>query len=460
MKHYDAIVIGAGQAGTPLAKKLAGSGLKTALIEKRWLGGTCVNDGCSPTKTMLASAKAAWSVGHHKSLGVDSGPAKIDYKAILKRKNDVVHRMRRNLEKGVAETGNLDLIEGEARFTGKKQITVSLKNGGSQVLSADQLFINAGERPSIPDIEGIEDIAYLTSTTIMELDYVPEHLLVLGSGYVGMEFGQMFKRFGSKVTILEPSERILKKEDQDIAEEISAILRAEGIAIQTGTTAIAFEKKTGHISVTLRKKGKTSKLTCSHVLIATGRIPQSDALKLDAAGIGTDEKGYIVVNDQLETTAKDIYAMGDIKGGPAFTHISYDDYRVIAENVIGKKKATIKDRIVPYCMFIDPQLGRVGITEQEAREQGIDIKVAVIKNDSVARSIETGDIRGMMKAVVDAQTGKILGASVLAEQGGEVVTVLQVAMMGGLSYEQIMNGAFAHPTYSESLNNLFMTLEQ
>ncbi|NIJ53911.1 mercuric reductase [Dyadobacter arcticus] len=460
MKYYDAIVIGAGQAGTPLAKKLAGSGLKTALIEKRWLGGTCVNDGCSPTKTMIASAKAAWSVEHNKSLGVDSGNAKIDFRKILERKNDVVKKMRSGLEKGVSETENLDLIEGEASFTSEKEIIITLKTGGTEVASAEMFFINTGEKPSIPDIDGISDIDYLTSTTIMDLEEIPEHLLVLGSGYIGMEFGQMFRRFGSKVTILEPSKRILKREDNDIAEEITKILGAEDVIIETETKAVAFEKKSGHILVTIEKKGEKSSLSCSHILVATGRKPQSEALNLNAAGIETDEKGYIKVNDRLETSAKDIYAMGDVKGGPAFTHISYDDYRILVENIIEKGNASIKNRILPYCMFIDPQLGRVGITEQEAKKQGLDIKVAVLKNESVARCIETGDERGIMKAVIDAKTGKILGASVLAEAGGEVVTILQMVMMGGITYEQIKDCVIAHPTYAESLNNLFMTLDQ
>ncbi|SKB85577.1 mercuric reductase [Dyadobacter psychrophilus] len=460
MQHYDAIVIGSGQAGTPLSKKLAESGLKTALIEKRWIGGTCVNDGCSPTKAMIASAKAAWSVYHNKSLGIITDHFYVDFSAITQRKNDIVHRMRSNSEKSIQESKNLDLHYGTATFSGDKEITVTLNDGGSLTLSADKFFINTGEKPSIPKIEGIENIDYLTSTSIMELDSIPEHLLVLGSGYIGLEFGQMFKRFGSKVTILEPSERILKKEDQDIADEVVKILAEEDIEILTKTKALSVSKNGGKIIVTVDKDGKQSQLNCSHILIATGRKPQTKALSLEKTGVETDEKGYIKVNDRLETTAADIYALGDVKGGPAFTHISYDDYRIISENVIEKGNASIKDRLVPYCMFIDPQLGRVGITEQEARDQGLDILVATIKNDSVARSIETGDERGMMKAVIDAKTKQILGASVLAEQGGEIVTILQMAMMGNVTYDRIMNGVFAHPTYAESLNNLFMSLEQ
>ncbi|PSL24395.1 mercuric reductase [Dyadobacter jiangsuensis] len=459
MKHYDAIVIGAGQAGTPLCRKLAESGLKTALIEKRWVGGTCVNDGCSPTKAMVASAKAAWSARHNEVLGVSVGGITIDFDEILGRKNSIVHTMRSNSEKRILNTAGLDLIYGTARFTGRKEITVSLNDGGSEMLTADKFFLNTGLQPVIPNIEGIHSIPYLTSTTIMELSEIPEHLLILGSGYIALEFGQMFARFGSKVTIIEREKRILKKEDADIAEEVVKILAQEDIEILTQTNAVQFVQSGHIIAVGLETEGRRSQRSCTHVLVATGRRPQMDALGLETAGVEVDEKGYIKVNAQLETTAAGIFALGDVKGGPAFTHVSYDDYRLIIQQVIEQKQISIADRLVPYCMFIDPQLGRVGITEQQAREKGLDIKVAVLKNDSVARSIETGDERGMMKAIVDARTGKILGAAVLAEQGGEIVTILQMAMIGGVTYQQIRNGVFAHPTYAESLNNLFMGLD-
>ncbi len=459
MKHYDAIVIGAGQAGTPLCRKLAESGLKTALIEKRWVGGTCVNDGCSPTKAMVASAKAAWSARHNETLGVSVGSITIDFDEVLERKNSIVHRMRGNSEKRILDTAGLDLIYGTARFSGRKEITVSLKEGGTETITSDKFFINTGLQPEIPEIEGLSAIPYLTSTTIMELSEVPEHLLILGSGYIALEFGQMFARFGSKVTLIEPSERLLKREDKDIAEAIVKILALENIEILTNTRATRFSQNGHIIAATLESGDIKSHRSCTHVLVAAGREPQLGEFGLEVAGIDVDERGRIKVNSQLETSAEGIYALGDIKGGPAFTHVSYDDYRLIIQHVVEKKQISIADRLIPYCMFIDPQLGRVGITEQEAREKGMDIKVAVLQNDSVARSIETGDVRGMMKAVVDAKTGKILGAAVLAEQGGEIVTILQMAMMGGVTYQQILNGVFAHPTYAESLNNLFMTLE-
>lgn len=457
---YDAIVIGSGQAGTPLSKKLAAAGMKTALIEKRWVGGTCVNDGCSPTKAMISSAKLAWSVANSEKLGIHVGGYTVDLHEILGRKNEIVLRMRGNSEKGILETENLDLIYGTATFTGEKEITVKLNSGETQVLTADQFFLNVGEQPSIPEIEGIEKIDYLTSTSIMELDEIPEHLVIIGSGYIALEFGQMYRRFGSKVTILEQSERILHREDEDIADEICKIFKEEEIEIITDCKVELIKKEDDSITLFLGVDEKSQNISCSHVLVAAGRKPNTSDLGLHVTGVEINEKGYIKINDKLETTKEGIYALGDVKGGPAFTHIAYDDYRIIQENVIDKGDASIKDRLVPYCMFIDPQLGRVGMTEMEAKESGKKIIVATIPNTSVARAIETGDTRGMMKAVIDADSGKILGASVLAAEGGEVVTILQMAMIGGITYEQIKNGVFAHPTYAESLNNLFMSLDK
>lgn len=460
MKKYDAIVIGSGQGGTPLAKKLAESGLKTALIEKRWVGGTCVNDGCSPTKAMIASAKSVWSAYHGKNLGVTAENVTIDFKAIVDRKNSIVSSMRENVGKGISKTENLDLILGTAAFSGVKEITVELNDGGSEQYSANQIFINTGLKPEIPDIKGIHDIQYLTSTTILGLKELPRHLLIIGSGYIGLEFGQMFRRFGSRITILEPSERVLSHEDEDIANEISKILSEENIEIMTKTKAVSVVEKDGELTVSIENSGKNTTIVCSHILIAAGRKPQTEELNLALSHIESDEHGHINVSNTLETSQPGIFALGDVKGGPAFTHVSYDDYRILSKNILEKGTETISNRLIPYCMFIDPQLGRVGITEQEAKKHGLDVRIATLKNNSVARSIETGDERGMLKAVVDAKTGMILGAAVLAEQGGEIVTILQLAMMGNITYDKILNGVFAHPTYAESLNNLFMTIEK
>lgn len=459
MKKYDAIVIGSGQAGTPLSKKLAESGLRTALIEKRWVGGTCVNDGCSPTKAMIASAKVAWNVRNSKNLGIITGEFKVDIQKILKRKDGIVHMMRENSEGGILKTKNLDLIYGSASFTGDKEIAVKLNDGKEQTLYGDKIFINTGAAPEIPDIEGLSDVGYLTSTSILELTEIPEHLLIIGGGYIGLEFGQMYRRFGSKVSIIIPSERLLLKEDKDISEEMQKIFALEEIEILTKSKITSLKKTGKEIRAEIDVNGKPKRISPSHILVAAGRVPQTADLDPGATGVEIDEAGHIIVNDKLETSRPGIYALGDVKGGPAFTHIAFDDYRIIRKNILEKGTATVADRIVPYCMFTDPQLGRVGITEQEAREKGLDILVATLSNSSVARAIEVGDERGMIKAVVDAKTGKILGASVLAEEGGEIVTILQMAMMGGVPWQTIKDAVFAHPTYAESLNNLFSTLE-
>ena len=460
MKEYDAIVIGAGQAGGPLAKKLAESGKKTAIIEKRWAGGTCVNDGCTPTKTMVASAKMAYLAANSKALGVNISSFSVDMVQVKKRKDDIVLKSRTGNEKGLETTENLDLIYGEATFTGEKTIEVTLRDGSKQVLKAELIFINTGAKTLIPEIEGLNEINYLTSTTILDLDYVPEHLLVLGGNYIGLEFGQMFRRFGSKVTLLERSGRIVSREDEDISEGVAKIFNEEQIIIHTNSTATEFRQKAGgKITATILKDGKEENVECSHVLVAVGRVPQTETLNLAKTGVETDDHKNIKVNDKLETNKKGIYALGDVKGGPAFTHISYNDYTIVYRNLLEGDNLNIKDRPVPYCMFTDPQLGRIGLSENEAKKQGLDFKVAKLPMAHVARAIETGDTRGFMKAIVDSKTKQILGAAILGQQGGEIMTVLQMAMLGSITYDRIRYCVFAHPLYAESLNNLFMSID-
>ncbi len=459
MKQYDAIIIGAGQAGGPLAKKLAAAGKKTAIIEKRWVGGTCVNDGCTPTKTMVASAKMAYLAANSASLGVNIDGYKVDMPAVKKRKDDIVLKSRNGNEQGLEKTPNVDLIYGEAAFTGEKNISIKLKDGSIEELTADLIFINTGAKPTIPPIEGINDIKYLDSTSIMDLDEVPEHLLVIGGNYIGLEFGQMFRRFGSKVTIVEKSARIVSKEDEDISAEVAKIFHDEGIDVLVNSSVIKFESAAdGKIGVTVNVNNKEQTLSCSHVLIAVGRTPQSAALNLDIPGVAVNDKGYITVNDKLETNIKGIYALGDVKGGPAFTHISYNDYTIVYRNLLEGQDLNTSDRPVPYCMFTDPQMGRIGLSETEAKKQNLNFKVAKLPMAHVARAIETGDTRGFMKAIVDADTKQILGAAILGQEGGEIMTVLQMAMLGGITYDRIRYCVFAHPLYSESLNNLFLGL--
>lgn len=460
MKHYDAIVIGAGQAGVPLAKKLALAGKKTALIEKRLVGGTCINDGCTPTKALVASAKMAYQAQHAAALGVDVANFKVNFKNIMQRKDDIVKQFRAGAQKGIDTTKGLKLFMGEAKFTDEKEITITAADGKQEVLTADLIFINTGAETFIPPIEGLEDIDFLTSTTILELKEVPTHLVVIGGNYLGLEFAQMFKRFGSEVTVVERAATIIANEDDDISASLTEIFEAENIEVLTHAEATAFAKTSkGEIQIDLKVGNKTRTIKASHVLVAVGRRPQTEHLGLAACGVKTDEKGNILVNAKLETNVKGIFALGDVKGGPAFTHIAYNDYTIVYRNLTAGAKLTITNRPVPYCMFTDPQLGRIGISEKEATAQKLNYKVATFPMAHSGRAIEMNETKGLMKAIVDVKTKKILGASILSAEGGEVVTVLQMAMEGGITYDEIRYGTFAHPTYSESLNNLFMTLD-
>ncbi|WP_432710869.1 mercuric reductase [Pedobacter sp.] len=460
MEVYDAIVIGAGQAGIPLSKKLAEAGRKTALIEKRVVGGTCINDGCTPTKAMVASARMAYLAGRSDDLGINIPSYVVDFPAIMARKQAIVEQFRNGAEKGIQETDNLELIVGRAEFTSDHEVTVYGENGKTRQLRAAHIFINTGGTTKVPKIEGLKDVDYLTSSSILQLTTLPKKLLIVGGGYIGLEFGQMFQRFGSQVTLLEQGDRLMPKEDLDVCEVMSGIFKDDGIDVLLNTKAVKFENYgEDRIRVSVESPEGTKNITCSHVLIASGRKPQTDNLGLQNTGVICDKKGFIEVNDRLETAAKDVYALGDVKGGPQFTHISYNDYVVVTDNLLQGGKQSIKNRMVPYCMFTDPQLGRIGITEAEAQEQGLDYLVAKIPMKHIARAIETSETNGFMKAVVDKKTKQILGATIIGAEGGEVMSILQMAMMGGITYEQIRYTIFAHPLYAESLNNLFMALD-
>jgi len=453
--HYDAIVIGSGQGGTPLSQALAGAGMRTALVEREHVGGTCINEGCTPTKTMVASGRVAYLARRAADYGVHVGTPRVDMVRVRKRKRDIVHLFRGGSQRRVENTQNLDLIFGYAQFLSPTSISIRDKKGQDRILTADRFFINAGCRPSVPQISGLKDVPFLTSTSIMELNLVPEHLMVLGGGYIGLEFGQLFRRLGSKVTIVQSRATLLTSEDPDVASAVADILKEDGIHLLFEARAEKVARHGSRIHLKIRTNGKMRSLEGSHLLVATGRVPNSDTLNLVAAGIATDNYNFIQVNDKLETSTKNIYALGDIKGGPAFTHISYDDFRIIRTNLIEKGSASTKGRLVPYTVFIDPQLGRVGITETEAHLQNRAIRVAKMPMNYVARALEVDESRGFMKAIVDAQTGQILGAAVLGFEGGEIMAQIQLAMMGNLPYTVLQNAVFAHPTLSESLNNLF-----
>src|ERR671928_220694 len=458
-EHYDAVVIGAGQAGVPLATTLAKAGRKTALVEREHVGGTCINEGCTPTKTMVASAKVAYFDRRSADYGVQNGPVAVDMPKVRQRKRDIVESFRSGSERRIEETEGLDLLMGEAHFTAQKELEIRLNEGETLRLTADDIFINVGARPANPPIEGLDSVPALNSTTIMELDELPEHLLVVGGSYVGLEFAQMFRRFGSEVTVVQRGKQLMSREDADVAEAVAEIMRQDGIEVLLETqTRRAEQTEDGEIRLTVSGPDGESALVGSHLLVAAGRPPNTEKLNLEAAGVETDKRGQIKVNEYLETNVPGIWALGDVKGGPAFTHISYDDFRIIRTNLLEGGNASIHDRLVPYTVFIDPQLGRIGLSEQEARAQGRNIKVAKMPMNYVARALEMDESRGFMKAVVDADTEQILGCAILGVEGGEVAAMIQIAMMGEVPYTTLRDTIFSHPTLAESLNNLFAAL--
>ena len=456
--HYQAIIIGSGQGGNPLARALAEAGWRTAVIEREHVGGTCINEGCTPTKTMVASARVAYLTGRSGDYGVQHGDVQIDMRRVLQRKRDIVASFRDGGQRRLEKTANLELVFGEASFASAKSMVVREKDVGSRAVTAEKIFVNAGARPGVPKLDGLKDVPYLNSTTMMEVDAVPEHLLILGGGYIGVEFGQMFRRFGSRVTIVHRRGELLRGEDSDVAQEIAAILKQDGVEVLLNASPERVSKSSGTIRVSARVGDTPQILEGSHLLVATGRVPNSDTLNLSAAGIATDKRGFIQVNDKLETSVPGVYALGDINGGPAFTHISYDDYRILRGNLLEKGSASTKGRLVPYTVFMDPQLGRIGMTETQARAEGRKIRVAKMPMSHVARALEVDESRGFMKAVVDEETEQILGAAILGLEGGELMAMLEIAMMGKLRYSVLREAIFAHPTLAEAFNNLFASV--
>ncbi len=457
--HYDAVVIGSGQGGNPVAIALAKAGWKTAVVERKHVGGTCINVGCTPTKTMVASARVAYTARRASDYGVDAGPVFVNMPAVRRRKQAIVDSWRVGGENRLTAAG-VDLVRGEAVFSGPHSLEVHMTSdedrGAERSLTADRVFVNTGARSAVPALAGLESVPYLDSTSVMELDVVPEHLLVLGGGYVGVEFGQMFRRFGSEVTIIQRGPALLAREDADVAEAVAAILREDGLSLALGARPVRVETDPdGWVALTVETSSGPSTIRGSHLLVATGRTPNTDRLNLAAAGVETDAHGYIVVNDRLEAGVPGVYALGDVKGGPAFTHISYDDFRILRTNLLESGSASTKDRVVPYVVYMDPQLGRVGLTESQARERGLAIRVAKMPMDWVARALEVGESRGVMKVVVDASTDRILGCAVLGMEGGEIAALIQIAMMGHVRAAELREAVFAHPTLAESLNNLF-----
>ena len=458
-EKFDAIVIGTGQGGGPLARKLAGAGWKVAVVEREHVGGSCVNVGCTPTKTMVASARVAYLARRAADYGVNTGPVTVDQSMVRKRKRDIVTSWSAGSRKGLERWETLELIMGEGRLSGPNGVAVSLNDGGERELTADTILINTGLRPVAPAIPGLEDVPYLDSTSVMELDTVPGHLIVVGGGYIGLEFGQMFRRFGSKVTIIEQAPRCLPREDPDICAAMSKILADDGIDLRVGAGPARIEWKQGEIVVKFADSDGQTAIVGTHLLVAAGRRPNTDMLRLEEAGVETNERGFIVVNEKLETNIPGIYAFGDVNGGPAFTHVAYDDFRILRANLLEGGNRTTAGRVVPYTLFTDPQLGRVGMTETEARLQDGRLGIAKMPMASVARALEMAESRGLMKVVVDLDTEQILGAAILGIEGGEIMSMLQIAMMGKLPFSKLRDAVFAHPTFAESLNNLFRKVE-
>jgi pyruvate/2-oxoglutarate dehydrogenase complex dihydrolipoamide dehydrogenase (E3) component len=453
-RHFDAVIIGSGQGGTPLATAFARRGRSAALIEEARVGGTCVNVGCTPTKTMVASARVAYQARRASIFGVTARDVSVDIRAVRERKARVVESFRAGSERRLADAG-VALVRGTARFVDAHTVRVARADAPDETITADLIVINTGARPASPDVAGLRDVAALDSTSIMELDVLPPHLLVLGGGYVGVEFAQMFRRFGSEVTIVQRGARLLPREDADVADALRDILREEGLTVMLDAAAMRAERSNAGVRLGVRVGGEERAIEGSHVLVASGRAPNTESLDLAAAGVVTDERGHVRVNDRLETSASGVYAIGDVKGGPAFTHISYDDFRILRTNLLDGGSASTAGRFVPYTVFTDPELASVGLTEREARAQGRRFWVARLPMRNVARALEADETRGALKAIVDADSGHILGCSFLGIAAGEMMSLVQVAMMGGLPYTALRDGTFSHPTLAEAMNNLF-----
>ncbi|MFO1362978.1 MAG: mercuric reductase [Burkholderiales bacterium] len=457
-EKFDTVIIGTGQSGKPLALALGRAGRRTAVVEAQHVGGTCINVGCTPTKTMVASARVAYLARRAADFGVNAGAPRVDLAAVWARKQHVVEQFRAGGKRSLERVPAIDLVFGEGSFADARTVRVRLNAGGERLLTADRIVINTGGRPAVPDLPGLAAAGYLDSSGVMELRTLPAHLIVLGGGYIGLEFSQMFRRFGARVTVITREDRLIPREDPDVSAEVEKILAEDGVGIVKNASTLRVDGR-GGVQVLVETPDGAREIAGSHLLVAVGRVPNSDRLNLAAAGVATDKAGFIPVNGRLETNVAGIYAIGDVKGGPAFTHISYDDYRVLRANWLEGADATIDGRYVPNTMFIDPQLATVGINEAEAKRRGLNYRVAKLPMASVARAIEMSETRGFMKAIVDADTGQILGCTILGIEGGEIMSMLQIAMMGRLPYPRLRDAIFAHPTLAEALNNLFAPLD-
>ncbi|MBO1905662.1 FAD-containing oxidoreductase [Microvirga sp. 3-52] len=443
--RFDAIVVGAGQAGPSLAGRLIAAGMKVAIIERKLFGGTCVNTGCMPTKTLVASAYAAHLARRGADYGVSiASPIAIDMQRIKARADTVSTNARTNLETWLRSMDDLTVIEGHARFEGPGTIHV-----GDEVLTAPRIFLNVGGRASIPDMPGVDTVSYLTNTSILQLDSLPRHLVVVGGSYIGLEFAQMYRRFGTQVTVVEKGPRLIAREDEDVSEAIREILTTEGITVRTNATCIGFKPHADGVAVDVDCTAGEPVVVGSHVLLAVGRRPNTDDLGLDRAGVEVDARGNIVVDDTLATSAPGIWALGDCNGRGAFTHTAYNDYEIVAANLLDGASRRVSDRLLGYALYIDPPLGRVGMTETEARKTGRKLLVSKRPMTRVGRAIEKDETRGFMKIVADADTKQILGAAILGTGGDEAIHGVLDMMNAGVNYPTLQWAVPIHPTVSE-----------
>jgi pyruvate/2-oxoglutarate dehydrogenase complex dihydrolipoamide dehydrogenase (E3) component len=452
-ERFDAIVIGTGQSGPALARDMAGRGMKVAVLERHQVGGTCVNTGCIPTKALVASARAAFVARRAREFGVRvGGRVAVDMKAVKARMKAISRTSNRAVTRSLESNRNIELIRGHGRFVGPKTVGVS-----GRTLAAPRVFVNVGARAERPKIEGLESVPYLVNSSILEIDRLPKHLVVVGGSYVGLEFGQMYRRFGSEVTIVQRGDRLVPREDEDVSQAIREILEKEGVRVITRAECIAVEKRGRNVAV--RAAGKT--IVGSHLLVAAGRVPNTHDLGLDEAGVRADERGYIVVDDELRTSAPGVFALGDCNGRGGFTHTSYNDYEIVAANLFERRKGVrrVTDRIPAYALFIDPPLGRCGMTEREARAAGRKILVGKYFMEDVGRAYERSETAGFMKVVVDAKTERILGASLLGIEGDEVMHTLLDLMYADAPYTVVTRAMHVHPTVSEYLPSLLYSLE-
>ncbi len=445
MAEYDAIIIGTGQAGPPLARRLVAADWKVAVIERKFFGGTCVNTGCTPTKALVASAYAAYLAHRAADYGVTiGGPVGVDMKAVKARKDAISLPSRQGVERSLKQLKGCTVLEGHGRFVGPKRVQV-----GDEALTADKIFINVGGRAVIPPIPGLDQISYLTNSSMMDVDFLPPHLIVLGGSYVGLEFAQMYRRFGSEVTVVELAAHLIAREDEDVSRAVAEILKDEKIDVRVNSKVVAVGKHGNDIAVTLESGGAKSQVIGSHLLLAIGRRPNTDDLGLDKAGVATNSRGYIEVDDQLRTNVPGIWALGDCNGKGAFTHTSWNDYEIVAANVLDNEARRVSDRITAYALYTDPPLGRAGMTEAEVRKTGRPALIATMAMEDVSRAFEKGETKGFMKILVDKETKQILGASLLGLSGDEAIHCILDVMYAKAPYTVLQRAMHIHPTVSE-----------